>query len=77
MQRVQGIRMETKYYKFDIGGGGMRVTGNKYEYLGRNGDWVEDRTLIRKFIGGDTDYDEISEEEAEILVRNRKNKDTR
>jgi len=66
--------METKYYKFDIGDGGMRRTGDIIEYLDHYGNWVEDLTLIRKFVGGDTDFDEISEEEAEKLVENRKRK---
>lgn len=63
---------KTRFYKFDIGDGAMRRTGAKIEYLDKNGEWVEDRSLIRKFIGGDTDFDEITEEEAEIIVRNRK-----
>ena len=69
--------METKYYKFDIGDGAMRRAGSKIEYLDQNGNWVEDARLIRKFIGGDTDFDEITEEEAEQLVKNRKNKNSR
>ena len=62
----------TKYYKFDIGNGAMRRTGSIVEYLDQNGDWKEDRDLIRKFIGGDTDFDEITHEEAERLVAARR-----
>lgn len=62
----------TKYYKFDIGNGAMRRTGNTIEYLDLNGNWVENRELLRKFIGGDTDFDEISYEESEELVKARK-----
>lgn len=62
----------TKYYKFDIGNGAMRRTGNTVEYLDKKGNWIEQRDLIRKFIGGDTDFDEISHEEAERLVEARK-----
>lgn len=66
--------METRYYKFNIGGGGMRMTGPIIEYLDSYGNWVEDLSLIGKFVGGDTDFDEISEEEAEELVENTKRK---
>ena len=65
--------VETKYYKFDIGNGAMRRTGSTVEYLDKNGIWIEQRDLLRKFIGGDTDFDEISHEEAEKLVEGRKN----
>jgi|GEM_PF-2066272 len=60
---------KTKYYKFDIGNGAMKRTGSSVEYLDENGNWVEDRSLLRKFIGGDTDFDEISCEEVEKLIR--------
>lgn len=63
---------KTRYYKFDIGNGAMRRTGSIVEYLDSSGNWVEDRKLLRKFIGGDTDFDEISMEEAEELVKARK-----
>jgi hypothetical protein len=64
---------ETRYYKFDIGDGLMRRTGAKIEYLDERGIWVENRDLIRKFVGGDTDFDEISFEEAlKIIERSRK-----
>ncbi len=66
--------MKTRYYKFDKSDGGMRVTGYIYEYLDNYGNWVEDSTLINKFVGGDIDYDEISEEEAEQLVEKAKRK---
>lgn len=63
--------LRTRYYKFDIGDGAMRRTGANIEYLDEKGNWIEDRELIRKFIGGDTDFEEISEEQAEQLVKNR------
>ena len=64
---------KSRFYKYDIGDGAMRRTGTKIEYLDSNGEWVEDRSLIRKFIGGDTDFNEITLEEAEVIVSNRKN----
>lgn len=64
--------VKTRYYKFDIGDGAMRRTGAIIEYLDEKGNWIEDRELIRKFIGGDTDFEEISEEQAEQLVKNRR-----
>ncbi len=64
--------METRYYKFDIGDGAMRRTGAKVEYLDKNGNWIENRDLFRKFVGGDTDFDEITEEQANQLVEKRK-----
>lgn len=66
--------VKTRYYKFDIGDGAMRRTGAIIEYLDEKGNWIEDRELIRKFIGGDTDFEEISEEQAEQLVKNRRKK---
>ncbi len=65
---------KTRYYKFDIGDGAMKRVGAIVEYLDEAGNWVEDRSLIRKFIGGDTDFNEITEEEASILVEARKSK---
>ena len=64
--------LTTKYYKFDMGNGAMRRTGGIVEYLDKNGNWIEQRDLLRKFTGGDTDFDEISREEAELLVETRK-----
>lgn len=64
-----------RYYKFDIGDGAMMRIGARVYYLDSNGEWIEDRSLIRKFIGGDTDFDEITEEEAQSIVNNRKNKE--
>lgn len=61
-----------RYYKFDIGDGAMRRIGARVDYLDSNGEWIEDRSLIRKFIGGDTDFDEITEEEVQKIVNNRK-----
>lgn len=61
-----------RFYKFDIGDGAMRRIGTKIEYLDSNGEWIEDRSLIRKFVDGDTDFDEITAEEAQKIVDNRK-----
>ena len=73
--RTREVQEEkVRYYKFDVGGGGMRVTEHTYEYLDHYGNWVEDSTLIRKFVGGDCDFDEITEAEAQKLVENRKNR---
>ena len=73
--RTREVREEkVRYYKFDVGGGGMRVNEHTYEYLDHYGNWVEDSTLIRKFVGGDCDFDEITEAEAQKLVENKKNK---
>ncbi len=63
---------KTRYYKFDIGNGAMRRTGSIVEYLDETGNWVEDRKLLRKFIGGDTDFDEITSEEAEEIIKMRR-----
>lgn len=60
-----------RFYKFDIGDRLIRRTGAKIEYLDMTGKWIEDRSLIRKFIGGDTDFDEITEEEAKVIAQNR------
>lgn len=68
--------METKYYKFTSGNGVMRRTGVIVEYLDKNGNWVENSELFRVFVGGDTDYVEISEEEAEQLAINKKNRNS-
>jgi len=65
---------KTRYYKFDIGDGAMKRVGAIVEYLDETGNWVEDRNLIRKFIGGDTDFDEITEEEVNRLIEARKSK---
>jgi hypothetical protein len=64
------------YYKFDVGDGAMRRNDDYtiLEYLNQNGEWEKNREIFRKFVGGDTDFDEITEDEAEILVQNRKNK---
>ncbi|WP_010249273.1 hypothetical protein [Acetivibrio cellulolyticus] len=64
----------TRYYKFDIGDGLMRRTGAIIEYLDKDGNWIEDRNLIRKFIGGDTDFDEISFEHALKIIEERSRK---
>lgn len=61
-----------KYYKFDTGDGAMRRIGARVEYINSSGEWVEDRSLIRKFIGGDTDFEEITEEEAQKIAYKRK-----
>ena len=54
----------------------MRRTGVIVEYLDKNGNWVENSELFRVFVGGDTDYVEISEEEAEQLAINKKNRNS-
>ncbi len=62
---------ETKYYKFDIGDGLMRRTGVITEYLDKDGNWIEDRNLFRKFVGGDTDFDEVPYEDALKIIEKR------
>lgn len=61
-----------KYYKFNIGDGAMRRDGVHVDYLDNRGEWIEDRELIRKFIGGDTDFEEITEKEILKLIMKRK-----
>ena len=61
-----------RYYKFEIGDGAMKRVGAILEYLDQEGNWVEDRNLIRKFVGGDTDFSEITEEEVNCLIEARK-----
>ena len=63
---------KTTYYKFDIGSGLMRKTGSMVESLGKDGEWFENRGLLRKFFGGDTDYEEIMKEEAELIAKKRR-----
>ena len=65
---------ETRYYRFYTGDGAVRRTGAKVEYIDQHGNWVEDRALFSMFVGGDSDYYEISREEAEYLAENRKRK---
>ena len=73
--RTREVQEEkVRYYKFTTGDGGIRRKGPIIEYLDKNGDWVEDLSLIGIFVGGDTDYDEITEAEAQKLVENKKNK---
>ena len=62
----------TKYYKFDIGDGIMRRNGVHVDHLDSRGEWIEDRELIRKFIGGDTDFEKITEKEVLELINKRK-----
>ena len=61
-----------RYYKFERGDGAIRRDGATFEYLDKNGDWKEDFSIMHKFIGGDCDFDGISEEEAEAIVIKRK-----
>ncbi len=77
-ETIMGYRRESvsqdgyTYYKFKVGNGGMRRKGVVVEYLNDKGEWVEDFELLRRFIGLDSGFEEISEAEAEELVRNRK-----
>ena len=66
--------MKTRYYKFNTGDGAVRRTGAFVDYLDSDGNWVEYRDLFRMFVGGDTDFYEITEEEAEQLVRKKMKK---
>ncbi len=52
----------------------MRRNGACVELLSRDGVWEEKRDLLRKFIGGDCDFDEISEELAMVIADERKAK---
>ena len=64
----------TRYYRFYTGDGAVRRTGAKVEYIDQHGNWVEDRALFSMFVGGDSDYYEISKEEADQLAEKRKRK---
>ncbi|MEE3494039.1 MAG: hypothetical protein VZR06_02680 [Butyrivibrio sp.] len=64
----------TRYYRFYTGDGAVRRIGAKVEYIDQHGNWVEDRALFSMFVGGDSDYYEISKEEADQLVEKRKRK---
>ena len=66
--------MKTRYYRVNPGDGAVRRTGAFVEYLDQNGNWIENRDLFRMFVGGDTDFYEITEDEAQALVEKRKNK---
>ena len=61
-----------RYYKFTIGNGVMRRKGARVELLGKNGEWEEKRDLLTKFIGGDSDFDEITEAQAQEIADNRR-----
>ena len=61
-----------KYYKFHNSDAVARREKATVELLSNTGEWVEERRLLRKFIGGDCDFDEITEEEAEAIVKKRK-----
>ncbi len=65
---------ETRYYRFYTGDGAVRRNGAKVEYIDQHGNWVEDRALFSMFVGGDSDYYEISKEEANQLAEKRKRK---
>lgn len=75
-QNVRSIESEKyTYYKFDIGNGAMRKKGCVVEYIDKKGNWVENVELLRKFIGLDTGFYEITEAEAEAIVQRKKNKE--
>lgn len=65
------IMDNARYYKFDVGDGLMRRSGAVIEYLDKDGNWIEDRNLIRKFVGGDTDFDEVTFEKAQQIIKKR------
>lgn len=67
-------KVKYRYYKFIIGDGIMRRNGACVELLSRDGVWEEKRDLLSKFIGGDCDFDEISEELAMVIADERKAK---
>ena len=60
------------YYKSDYGNGIMRRNGARVEMLTIGGDWFEKQELFSKLIGGDIDFDEISEGQALIIAEERK-----
>lgn len=62
---------KTIYYKLD-GGGFLRRTGLTVEYLSQDGKWIQNQNLVSKFLGGDSDYEEISYEEALEAQESRK-----
>ncbi len=64
--------VKTRYFKFNTGDGAVRRTGAIVEYLDQSGNWIVNGELIRMFVGGDTDFYEITEEEANKLVEKRK-----
>lgn len=63
-----------KYYKFDDSDAVAKRESAYVYLLDDAGNWVEKPSLLRKFIGGDCDYEEISEKEAELIVQQRKAK---
>ena len=64
--------VKTRYFKFNTGDGAVRRTGAIVEYLDQSGNWIVNGELIRMFVGGDTDFYEITEKEANKLVEKRK-----
>lgn len=63
--------VKTRFFKFNTGDGAVRRTGAIVEYLDQSGNWIVNGGLIRMFVGGDTDFYEITEE-ANKLVEKRK-----
>ena len=49
----------------------MRKKGGLVEYIDKYGNWVENVNLLRMFIGLDTRFYEISEAEADVIVRKK------
>ena len=64
--------MKTRYYRFTTGDGVVKRTGAFVYYLDQDGNWIEHRDLFRMFVGGDADFYEITEEEAQAIVYKRK-----
>jgi len=60
----------TRYYKRHAGGL-VKQKGYYMAYLDKNGQWIEEGKFINMFVGGDCNYDEITEEEAQKLIKEK------
>lgn len=63
---------ETRYYRFESGDVILRKTGNRVEKFGRDGVWTYRPSLISRFMNGEEGLVEITEQEAERLIGERR-----
>ena len=63
---------ETRYYRFESGNVILRRTGSRVEKFGRDGVWTYQPSLLSRFMNGMEGLEEISEEEADRFVSERK-----
>ncbi len=73
---LKGVRKftmeETKYYRYDIGNVIVRRTGDLIEKMGKNNTWEPAPHLIYRFMSGNMSLTEISQEDAEEMIKQHK-----